>query len=60
MVYGKYNIPPTTHYTDAIRSSMAYQINSLTVVYSTSYSGGDKKKNIKFTGDRWIPRTKGQ
>ena len=45
------------------------QITSLTIVYSTVYSGADHK-NIKaprhwplcreFTGERWIPRTNGQ
>ena len=52
-------------------STMASQIISLTVIYSTVYSGkGQRKQNIKaprywplwgeFTGDRWIPRTKAQ
>ena len=59
----------TPHYTDVIMSMMASQITSLTIVYSTVYSGADQR-NIKaqrywplcgeFTGDRWIPRTKGQ
>ena len=50
-------------------STMASQITSLTIVYSTIYSVSDKE-NLKaprlwplwgeFTGDRWIPRTKGQ
>ena len=50
-------------------SAMASQITSLTIVYTTFYSGVNKK-NIKaprhwplwgeFTGDQWIPRTKGQ
>ena len=49
--------------------AMASQIPSLTIVYSTVYSGADQE-NIKatrhwplcgeFTGDRWIPRAKGQ
>ena len=49
--------------------AMASQINSLTIVYSTVYSGADKE-NVKaprhrplygeFTDDRWIPRTDGQ
>ena len=49
--------------------AMASQITSLTIVYSIVYSGADQK-NIKapchwplwgeFTGDWWIPRTKGQ
>ena len=50
-------------------STMASQITSLTIVYSTIYSGADKKtiKAVRhwplwgeFTGDRWIPQTKGQ
>ena len=52
-------------------SAMASQITSLTIVYSTSYSGAAQiKENIEaprhwslwgeFTGDRWIPRTNGQ
>ena len=49
--------------------AMVSQITSLTIVYSTVYSSTDKKNRIKaprhsslcgeFTGDRWIPRTKG-
>ena len=50
---------------------MASQITSLMIVYPTVYSGADQRKqNIKalrhwplwgeFTGDQWIPRTKGQ
>ena len=31
------------HYSDAMMSAMASQITSLTVVYSTVYSGADKK-----------------
>ena len=31
------------HYNDAIMSAMASQITSLTIVYSTIYSGADKK-----------------
>ena len=54
------------HYNDVIMGVMAFQITSLTIVYSKV----DIKENIKtprhwpvwgeFTGDRWIPRTKGQ
>ena len=61
---------PRNHYNDVIMGTMASQITSPTIVYSTIYSGADKKKTIKaprhwplcreFTGDRWIPRTKGQ
>ena len=47
--------------------AMASQITSLTIVYSTFYSGADQRKHQRstslafvreFTGDRWIPRTK--
>ena len=47
--------------------AMASQITSLTVIYSTVYSGADQGKKSKlrvtggeFTGHRWIPRTNGQ
>ena len=53
------------HYNDVIMGAMASQITSLTIVYSTVYSGADKK-TIKaprhwslcgeFTGHRWIRR----
>ena len=49
---------------------MASQITSLTIVYSTVYSGTDERKHQssmslafvqgEFTGDWWIPRTNGQ
>ena len=49
--------------------AMASEITCLTIVYSTVYAGADQA-DIKaphhwplcgeFTGDRWIPRTKGQ
>ena len=57
------------HYNDVIMSAMASQITSLTIVYSSIYSRADKKNMktsrhwplwLEFTGDRWIPRTKGQ
>ena len=32
------------HYTDAIMGSIASQITSLTIVYSTVYSGADQRK----------------
>ena len=51
-------------------SAIASQITSLTIVYSAIYSGADQRKHqsstsmafvcVEFTGDRWIPRTKGQ
>ena len=34
-----------THYSDVIISTMAYQITSLTIVYSTVYSGTDQRKH---------------
>ena len=33
------------HYDDVIMSAMASQITSLTIVYSTVYSGGDQRKH---------------
>ena len=57
------------HYTDVIMTTMASQITSLTVVYSTVYSGADQRKHQSSASlafvwgihrDRWIPRTKGQ
>ena len=35
------------HYGDVIMSAMASQITSLTIVYSTVYSGADQRKHIK-------------
>ena len=49
--------------------AMASQITSLTVIYSTVYSGADQRKYQssaalafvrEFPADRWIPRTNGQ
>ena len=48
-----------THCNDVIMGVMASQITSLTIVYWTLYSGADQRKH-QFTGDWWIPRTKGQ
>ena len=48
---------------------IASQITSLTIVYSTVYSGAYQRKikgprhwplRGEFTGDQWIPRTNGQ
>ena len=57
------------YFSDVIISTMAPQIASVSIVYSTDCSG-QKNENIKaprhgpfwgeFTGARWIPRTKGQ
>ena len=52
------------HYIDAIMITMASQISSLTVVYSTAYSDADQRKYQSSTSlafvwgihrDRWIP-----
>ena len=57
------------HYTDVIMTTVASQVTSLTVVYSTVYSDADKRKHqssasLAFVRGihryRWIPRTKGQ
>ena len=56
-------------YTDVIMTTMASQITSLTVVYSTVYSDADQRNHQSSASlafvwgihrDRWIPRTKGQ
>ena len=57
------------HYNDVIMGAIASRITSLTIVYSTVYSGEDQRKHQTprhwplwggFSGDRWISRTKGQ
>ena len=57
------------HYDDVIMTTMAAQITSLTVVYSTVYSDANQRKHQSYASlafvwgihrDRWIPRTKGQ
>ena len=59
----------SSHYTDVIMTTIASQINSLTVVYSVVYSGADQRKHQSSAAlafvrgihrDRWIPRTNGQ
>ena len=59
----------TVHYIDVKMTTMASQITSLTVVYSTVYSDADQRKHQSSASlafvwgihrDRWIPRTKGQ
>ena len=60
---------PWIHYHDVIMGTIAFQITSLTTVYSTVYSGSDQRKHQSSASlafvwgihrDRWIPRTKGQ
>ena len=57
------------HYHDVIMTTIASQITSLMVVYSTVYSDADQRKHQSSASlafvwgihrDRWIPRTKGQ
>ena len=58
------------YYNDVIMGAMTSQVTSLTIVYSTVYSGAHQRKKIKaprhwplcgeFTGDRWTPHTNGQ
>ena len=70
-IYCHLSISDCFHYNDIIMGTMASQITSLTIVYSTVYSGVDQIKHQssaflalalcgEFTGDRWIPRTNGQ
>ena len=56
-------------YGDVIMATIASQITSLTIVYSTVYSDGDQRKHQSSASlafvwgnhrDRWIPRTNGQ
>ena len=64
-----YWFPQAPHYIDVIMTTMASQITSLTVVYSTVYSDADQRKHQSSASlafvwgihrDQWIPRTKGQ
>ena len=57
------------HYNDVIMTTIASQITSLAVVYSTLYSDADQRKHQSSASlafvwgihrDRWIPRTKGE
>ena len=57
------------YYNDVIMSAIASQITSLSIAYLTIYSGAVQRKHQssaslalcgEFTGNRWIPRTKGQ
>ena len=54
------------HYNDVTMGAMASHITSLTMVYSTIYSGTNQRKHPRqwplcgeFTDDRWIPPRKG-
>ena len=51
------------HYSDVILSAIASQITSLTIIYSTVYSGADQRKHKISTSlafVRGIPHSKGQ
>ena len=59
----------SSHYCDAIMGTVASQITSLTIVYTTVYSDPDQSKHQSSASlafvwgihrDRWIPRTKVQ
>ena len=59
----------STHYIDVIMTTMASQITSLAVVYSSVHLDADQRKHQSSASlafvwgihrDRWIPRTKGQ
>ena len=42
------------HYSDVIMSAMAYQITSLTIVYSTVYSDADHRRRRKHQSSEWL------
>ena len=55
------------HYRDVMMDTMASQITSLTIVFSTVYAGADQRKHQnstslalwgEVTGDRWITQTR--
>ena len=51
------------HYCDVLMDAAAFQITSLTIVFSTVYSGTDQTKrqsSASLAFVRGIPRTKGQ
>ena len=58
------------HYSDVTMDTIASQITSLTIIFTQPFIQTQIKENIKaprhwplwgeFTGDRGIPRTKGQ
>ena len=67
--HGERNVTTVNHYIDVMMTTMASQITSLTVVYSTGYSDADQRKHQSSASlafvwgihrGRWTPRTKGQ
>ena len=45
--YNEAPVTRTAHYNDVIMGVMASQITSLTIVYTTAYSGADQRKKRK-------------
>ena len=45
--YNEAPVTRTAHYDDVIMGVMASQITSLTIVYTTAYSGADQRKKSK-------------
>ena len=43
------------HYSDVIMGAMSSQITSLTIVYSTVYSGADQRKHQSFVSLAFVP-----
>ena len=50
------SFPPGLHYGDVIMSAIASQITSLTIVYSTVYSGADQRKHESSASLAFVPR----
>ena len=51
MLYGTYR----SHYTDVIMGTIASQITSLTIVYSTVYSDADESKHQSYASLAFVP-----
>ena len=47
------------HYSDVIKGTMASQITSLTIVYSTIYSGADQRKHHSSASSAFVMGTNG-
>ena len=45
LIFAKFNYSKHVHYTDVIMGTIASQITSLTIVYSTVYSDADQRKH---------------
>ena len=53
--YHKHDLSATPVYIDVIMGAMASQITSLTIVYSTGYSGADERKHQSSSGAGEFP-----